>query len=314
MNLTVIDGDNELLIREMRARGDEVESVVLTNSRDISLLSPKPRSDLMRTKIGEDLVLEVEVNPTEIPSDREGEIVRLKITLKNSGKDELKDLALTDLILPARMVAWWSSASGKVVLTDPSTGLSPTPDSAFFSGTNLSWTIDRLGPREFATLNLEVLILHALDAGWTQALDGGISVNYTGKEEEGRDGRERARIDDGPFINITRPSRASPGWTTISWEVTRQPARVVLNYYNPEGEKSSQVFTDSRPGKVSNATLLLGRPGTWTFNLEAWSASETVDHKTENFTVTVATTASPMKDTPPASTKYRRYAVPEVQM
>jgi hypothetical protein len=318
MNLTVIDGDNKLLIQEMRARGDEVESVVLTNSRDISLLSPKPRSDLRRTKIGEDLVLEVEVNPTEIPSDREGEIVRLKITLKNSGKDELKDLALTDLILPARMVAWWSSASGKVVLTDPSTGLSPTPDSAFFSGTNLSWTIDRLGPREFATLNLEVLILHALDAGWTQALDGGISVNYTGnkeeEEEEGGYGRERARIDDGPFINITHPTKASPGWTTISWEVTRQPARVVLNYYNPEGEKSSQVFTDSRPGKVSNATVLLGRPGTWTFNLEAWTASETVDHRTENFTVTVATSASPINVTAFSHTKIPKLSLLSAQM
>lgn len=313
LNLTILEGNGELLIREMKARGDEVESVVLTNSRDISLLSPKPKSDLTRTNVGEDLVLEVEMNPAEIPSDREGEIVRLKITLKNSGKEDLKDVTFTDLILPGRMVAWWSSPSGKVDLTDPSTGLAPTPDSAFFSGTRLNWTIDSLAPREFATLNLEIMILHALDAGWTQPLDGGISVNYSDDDEETEDAGTR-RFDEGPFINITLPERTSPGWAIVSWEVTRQPARVVLNYYNPDGKAASQVFTDSRPGKVSNATVLLGRPGTWTFNLEAWTSSETIDHRTKNFTVTVATSASPINVTAFSHTKIPKLSLLSAQM
>jgi len=103
LNLTVIEGDNDLLIQEMRARGDDVESVVLTNSRDLSLLDPKPESELKRTEIDDDLVLEVETTPVEIPSESEGEIVRLKVTLKNQGEEVFENLALTDQILPARM-------------------------------------------------------------------------------------------------------------------------------------------------------------------------------------------------------------------
>lgn len=320
LNLTVIEGDSELLIREMRARGDEVESVVLANSRDLSLLAPKPKSELKRTEINDDLILEVEVNPTEIPSESEGEIVRLKVTLKNSGEEELENVALTDLILPARLVVWWSTASGSIELADPLTGIEPTTDSTFFDGTGLNWTIDRLGSHEFATLNLEVVILHALDAGWTQPLDGGISVNYSGLEEEdeGEDGGENGegekRVDDGPVINITYPARTSPGWTDISWEVTRQPHHVILNYYSPDGWSGGQIFTDCSPGKMCNATALFGRPGTWTFNLETWKSEEVIDSQTKNFTVEVVTSANPINVTAFSHTKIPKLSLLSAQM
>jgi len=326
LNLTVIEGDDELLIQEMRARGEEVESVVLTNSRDLSLLAPKPKSELERTKIDEDLLLEVEVNPTEIPSESEGEIVRLKVTLKNSGKEELENLYLTDLILPARLVVWWSTASGSVELADPLTGTEPNPDSAFFDGTDLNWTIDRLGPSEFATLNLEVVILHALDAGWTQPLDGGIKVTYSGIEEEDKEDEnddhknninENGEIIgamDGPFVNITYPSQTSPGWTEISWKVARQPHHVVLNYYSPSEWSGSQTFADCSPGKKCKTTALFSRPGTWTFNLETWRSEEVADHRTENFTVEVVASAAPINVTAFSHTKIPKLSLLSAQM
>jgi len=329
LDLTVIEGDNEFLIEEMGARGDEVESVVLTNSRDLSLLAPKPKSELRRTKIGDDLLLEVEVNPVGIPSERAGEIVRLKVTLKNSGDEEIEDLALTDLILPARSVVWWSTASGDVELVDPLTGAEPTADSAFFDGSLLNWTLDGLGPSEFATLNLEVMVLHALDAGWTQPLDSGISVTYSGidedggengKDEFGGDGNgieENGKVrgaEDRPFVNITYPSKTSPGWSEISWKVTRQPHHVVLNYYSPSGWMGSQTFGDCSPDKVCTTSVLFGRPGTWTFNLEAWRGDEYIDHRTRNFTVQVRSSASPINVTAFSHTKIPKLSLISAEM
>ncbi len=325
LNQTVIEDDGELLVREMRAHGDEVESVVLANSRDLSLLAPKPKSVLERTKIDDDLLLEVEVNPAEIPSESDGEIVRLKVTLKNSGKDDLENVALTDLILPARLVVWWSTASGEVELVDPLTGEEPTANSAFYDGTSLNWTINHLGSHEFVTLNLEVVILHALDAGWTQPLDGGISVTYSDMEEEDdgdgnvgengdKNGETKKRADDSPLINISYPARTSPGWTEISWEVSRQPNHVILNYYSPDGWSGSQIFTDCSPGKMCNTTALFGRPGTWTFNLETWRSEEVIDHRTKNFTVEVVTSASPINVTAFSHTKIPKLSLLSAQM
>ena len=317
LNLTVIEGDDEFLIQEMKAHGDLVDSVVLTNSRDLSLLAPKPKSELKRTEIDEDLLLEVEVNPTEIPSESEGEIVRIKVTLKNRGEEELEDLALTDLILPSRLVVWWSTASGSVELADPLTGMEPNPDSAFFDGTCLNWTIDRLGSHEFATLNLEVVILHALDAGWTQPLDGGISVTYSSPEgedgEEGENGEVRNETD-GPVVNLTYPTKTSPGWTEISWKVLKQPHHMVLNYYSPDGWSGSQTFTDCGPEKICTAQVLFSRPGTWTFNLETWWNQEIANHRTENFTVEVVASARPINVTAFSHTKIPKQSLLSAQM
>jgi hypothetical protein len=319
LNLTVIEGDDEFLIGEMRSRGDEVESVVLTNSRDLSLLAPRPETELKRTKIDDDLILEVETNPVAIPSDSEGEIVRLKVTLKNRGEEVLEDLALTDLILPARMVIWWSTASGDVELVDPLTGTEPTTDDAFFDGSRLNWTLDSLGPSEFATLNLEVMLLHALDAGWTQPLDGGVSVTYSGIDEDGDENgiEENGKVrdaEDGPFVNITYPSQTSPGWSEISWKVTRQPHHVVLNYYSPSGWMGSQAFGDCSPDKICTNSVLFGRPGTWTFNLEAWRGEEDIDHRTGNFTVEVRSSASPINVTAFSHTKIPKLSLISAEM
>jgi len=330
LNLTAIEGDDELLIGEMRARGDEVESVVLANSRDLSLLAPKPESEIKRTEIDDDLLLEVERNPVEIPSDSEGEIVRLKVTLKNQGEEELENLSLTDLIQPARMVIWWSSESGDFDLVDPLTGDEPTAGGAFLDGSLLNWTLDSLGPSEFATLNLEVMILHALDAGWTQPLDGGISVTYSGIDEDGgeENGIDEKDLDgngidengmvrgaeDRPFVNITYPSQTSPGWSEISWRVTRVPHHVVLNYYSPSGWMGSQTFEDSSPEKISTASVLFGVPGTWTFNLEAWRGEEDIDHRTRNFTVDVRSSASPINVTAFSHTKIPKLSLISAEM
>ena len=270
------------------------------------------------------IVQAVEANPAEIPSDQEGEIVRLKITLKNSGDDVLEDLDLTDLIQPARLVAWWSSASGKVEVSDPFTGEEPTAESSFYTGTRLNWTVDQLGPHEYASLNLEVMILHALDAGWTQPLDGGIWVAYKGMDEdEDEDDDENGGEDfdedgdgiaDGPFVNITYPAVTSPGWTNLSWEVARDPGTVILNYFSPEGKMKSVYYYNCRPGKVSNATILFGKPGTWTFNLEAWTSSKDIDYRTENFTVKVRSSADPINVTAFSFTKIPKLSLISAEM
>jgi len=314
LNMTVLENDDGLLIGEMRSRGDEVKSVVLANSRDISLLAPKPASELTRTKIDDKLLLEVEVSPAEIPSGKEGEIIRLKITLKNSGDEPLERVDLTDMILPARLVVWWSTAAGKVEVTNPVTGREATADGAFFDGSRLNWTIERLGSREFATLNLEVVVLHALDGGWTQPLDGGISVTYRGQSNNSGGGDLRKRASDGPIINITYPSRTAPGWTDISWEVARQPHRIVLNYYSPDGWKGSRAFSDCTPSKTCNASLLFSSPGPWSFNLEAWRSDTVMDHRTRNFTVEVATSAAPINVTAFSHTKVPKLSLLSAQL
>ena len=318
LNMTVVEGDVGLLIREMRARGDDIEAVILTNSRDISLLAPKPESEILRTDIDDNLILEVEVNPATIPSEREGEIVRLKVTLKNRGEMEVTNVTLTDHFMPGRLVVWWSTASGKVQFSDPLTGREPSPEGAFLRGSRLNWTVDHLGPRQFATLNLEVMILHALDAGWTQPLDGGISVTHTGpkgdNDNEVDGGEPPKRATDGPFVNVTHPGRMQPGWTEISWEVTRQLHHVVLNCYSPDGSRESRIISESIPGKVSSATVLFSGPGPWTFNLEAWRSEGTMDHRTKNFTVDVNSSASPINVNAFSFTKIPKLSLLSAQM
>jgi len=315
LNLTVIKGDREFLLEEMRSRGDEVESVVLTNSHDLSLLPPKLESETERTWIGDDLLLEVKKNPANIPAESEGEIIRLEINLTNLGEEDLEDVELTDIILPARLVVWWTVKAGTLDLTDPTTGKVPTIDDAFFDGTLLSWHIGHLGSHEYATLDLEVEILHPLDAGWTQPLDAGIFVNYSNQEED-EDAKALVEIvDEGPVINITYPARTRPGMVEISWEISPQPYITYLNYYNDKDRwMGYEVVSECAPGRKCNASILLSKLGDWTFNIEIWRSPTELWHTTKDFTIEVNSSAKPINVTAFSHTKIPRLSLVSAQM
>ena len=89
MNLTILDVNSESLIREMKARGESPEMVVMTNSHDLSLLPPAPVSDVQRTLI-KDLLVRTEIVSSQVPAEEVGEIVRLNVTMTNSNSEELR--------------------------------------------------------------------------------------------------------------------------------------------------------------------------------------------------------------------------------
>ncbi len=320
LNLTVVEGNRTFLMEEMRCRGEDVETVVLTNSHDISLLPPKPSSKLERSEIEDDLLLEVEVNPAEIPAERAGEIVRLKITLTNRGEDDLEDVKLTDIFLPARFVLWSNPSVGRVEITDPITGDASSPENAFYNGVALNWSIDQLRSHRYATLNLEVVILHALDAGWTQPLDGGITVVHSDQDEDDEEDEEEEPViktaDHWPMTNITYPSRASAGPVEISWEAATKTTYATVNYYGPDGWSGYKRVQGCETGNECNVSILLTRAGTWTFNIATGveSGGGEAIYQTDNFTIDVFSSTSPINVTAFGHTKISRLSLTSAQV
>ncbi len=313
LNLTLIEADPEFLANEMKSRGDEISSVVLTNSHDLSLLPPKPKLKVEKADIG-DLGLDVKVNPSQIPAESAGEIARLEITLKNLGEEDVEEIELIDTIMPGRFVIWWSTNTGSVNLTDSVSGLSPTPGGAFFNGSHLAWSIDRLGPHEYAVLNLEIEILHPLDAGWTQPLDAGISVVYADLEDDSDEDDLIEIFDDGPVVNITYPKKAIPGNVEISWEVAEEPYETYVKYYSPDGRIGRKYVRNCEPEAACNASILLVKSGTWTFQIEIWASQTVIDYATENFTIEINTSTEPINVTAFSHTKIPRLSLLSPQM
>ncbi|MHC1632146.1 MAG: C25 family cysteine peptidase [Methanotrichaceae archaeon] len=310
LNLTLIEGDQEFLIQEMKGRGEEISSVVLTNSHDLSLLAPKPKPKIDRAEI-DDLLLDIDINPSEIPAESAGEIVRLKITLTNRGDKDLEDVNLTDMFLPAKSVIWSNPSVGEVSLTDPFTEKDPSPEYIFFDGVLLNWSIDQLRSHEYATLALEIEIYYPLDSGWTQPLDTGITVTYKDQEEKSV---VTETADDGSIVNITYPSQVPAGIAEISWEVTKEPYVTYLNYYSPDGRSDSKVIENCCSGEECNASVLFTKPGTWAFNIETWKTKTKLEHLTDNFTVEVTSSASPINITAFSHTKIPKLSLTSAQI
>jgi len=88
MNITILNGNGELLIKEMKDRGQSPDMVVMTNSHDLSLLPPSPDPVVERAYV-EDLQVRTEASPGQIPAEELGEIVRLNVTLTNTGSKDL---------------------------------------------------------------------------------------------------------------------------------------------------------------------------------------------------------------------------------
>lgn len=305
MNLSLIDDNGDLLLREMKARGISPNSVVLTNSHDLSLLPPVPKPDFKRVKV-DDILVDINIDPTKIPAERPGEIVRLNITLTNINKDAVNEVRLVDLFPSGKLLRWPKASVGKVNITDPYTGEESKPLNAFTDGSLLIWNFDKLEPDKTASLALEVEVLYPMDSGWVQRLDSGISVTHSDMDQNVTPEKK----DDWPIINITYPSEMPVGVANVSWNLERESSFTAINIYTPEGRAGSKMITDTAPGKRYHAHLALLEAGTWKFNIEA---GDGYTHKTENYTIDVRSNVPQLNVTAFSHTKVPRLSMVAAQ-
>lgn len=301
LNLSLIDDSGDLLLKEMKARGFSPNSIVLTNSHDLSLLPPIPKTGFKRAKVG-DVLVDIDINPAKIPAERAGEIVRLNITLTNANTEDVKDIQLVDLFPSGKLLRWPKASIGEVNITDPYTGEESKPLNAFMDGSLLFWNLDKLEPDKTASLALEVEILYPMDAGWIQRLDSGVSVTYSGLEQN----VTAERKDEWPITNITYPSVMPVGVANVSWNVEKESSFTALNIYTPEGRVGSKMITDTAPEKRYHAHLPLLEPGKWKFNIES---GDGYTHKTKNYTIDVRSNVSTLNVTAFSHTKVPRLSM-----
>ncbi len=304
MNLTLIE-DDDLLIKEMASRNESPNMVVLTNSRDLSLLPPVPEAEIKRELVG-DLLVRVEASPSQIPAEELGEIVRMNVTLTNSGPDILRDVGLLDIFPSGRLITWPRPEQGTVNVTDPYTGAQSDVTSAFLNGSLLRWRLDELGPEESASLTMDVEILHPMDVGWKRAFDGGVTASYEGLTYN----LTIVRKDDWPVVNITYPSKMLSGMANISWNIDRTSSFTALNLYSPNGRSGRIMIGDISPGKLYSVKTPLITPGLWKFNIEA---GDGYTHKTENYTINVKSAIDPINITAFSHTKVPRISLVAAQ-
>lgn len=297
MNLSLIEG-GDLLIKEMESRNESPNMVVLTNSRDLSLLPPVPATEIKRDLIG-DLLVRVEVNPSQIPAEELGEIVRMNVTLTNSGPDKLRNIGLLDLFPSGRLITWPRPKQGIVNITDPYTGSQSDVTSAFLNGSMLRWRLDELEPEKSTSLVMDVEILHPMDVGWKKGLDSGVTVSYEGLTYN----LTLKREDDWPIVNITYPSMIFSGMANISWNIDRTSSFTILNLYSPTGRSGSIMIDDTQPDKLYSVKTPLITPGIWKFNIEA---GDGYTHRTENYTIKVRSAIEPLNITAFSHTKIPR--------
>lgn len=285
LNISTMEGKEDFLLAEMEERGEELETIVLTNSFDISLVPPRPTTEIKRAKV-DDIIFSMEMTPSRVPADSPGEIVRLNITLTNAG-DDIKNLKVVDLFPSGRYVRMPTPQRGQVNITDPSTGAPSTPESAFFQGAMMLWTVGDLKSEESTYLNLEIEILHPLDSGWTQPLDSGITISPSSLEEN----LSVEVNDDWPITNVTYPARMPVGIAHISWNVAKTPTYTGLNVVSPDGRQGTVTISDVAPDKTYRVSVPLAKPGIWTFNVEAGNG---FTHISDNYTIEVKSSITPL--------------------
>jgi hypothetical protein len=305
MNLTLLDGNSQFLIKEMEKRGESPTMVVMTNSRDLSLLPPAPNPAVERTLI-EDLLVRIEASPSQIPAEEMGEIVRLNVTLTNSGTEELKDVRLLDIFPLGRLIKWPRPSLGEVNVTDPYSGQPSDAASAFLNGSLLRWNLHRLDPGKSASLNMEVELLYPMDSGWKQRLDTGATAAYEGFSYN----HTLENRDEWPVINLTYPTWIYSGRANISWNLDRSARYTALNLYSPDGRSGSVRITNIAPDKLYDLRVQLLTPGKWKFNVEA---GDGYTHRTENHTIDVRSNIEPVNITAFSHTKVPRLSLVAAQ-
>ncbi|MGA9098526.1 MAG: C25 family cysteine peptidase [Methanotrichaceae archaeon] len=305
LNLTLIEGNDGLLLKEMAARGDKPDMIVLTNSRDLSLLPPEPTEDIKRDLVG-DLLVHIDTSPAQVPSEELGEIVRLNITLTNANLTEINNIRLIDIFPSGKMLRGPKSTQGTVNITDPYTGKDVNPDSAFENGSLLNWKLDDLDPGQSASLTVEAEILYPMDAGWKQQLDSGAIISYEGLALN----RTIVRKDDWPITNITYPAIMFSGVANISWSIDSPSSYTAINIYSPDSRTGILKIKNTSQEDRYIAKIPLITPGKWTFNIEA---GDGYVHRTENYTIEVLSNVEPLNITAFSHTKVPRLSLVAAQ-
>ncbi len=283
INITVHTANLNLLLNEMEARNESIKTIVLTNTHDISLLPPKAESKIKRTYV-KDVLVTVEITPASIPSEEAGKVVRMNITLKNTGSESVNKINLVDMFANGRYVRMPISYKGKLAIIDPISKEASDPAGAFFNGSILTWDLERLEPDESVSLTLEVVVLHPLDAGWVQPLDRGIALRFMGLEENVTVKSE----NDGPITKITYPGTMPIGTAIVSWNVTVPHTYTALNLYSPHGLRGYVRL--SGDSQEYSAALPMPEPGRWIFNIEVGGGTQ---YTTKNMTIEVKSTLPP---------------------
>ncbi len=304
MNFTLLE-DSDLLIKEMKSRNETLSMVVLTNSRDLSLLPPVPETEIKREFIG-DLLVRVEINPSEIPAEELGEIVRMNITMTNSGSEKIKDILLLDLFPSGRLITWPRPEKGTVNITDPYTGAVSDVTNAFLNGSMLRWRLDELESGKSVSLTMDVEILHPMDAGWKKEFDSGVTATYEGLTYN----LTLEQKDDWPIVNITYPTKMFSGIANISWNIDRAASFTALNLYSPDHRSGRIMIADTSPDKLYSVRTPLITPGVWKFNIEA---GDGYTHRTENYTIKVRSAIEPLNITAFSYTKVPRTSLVAAQ-
>ncbi|MFA6372152.1 MAG: C25 family cysteine peptidase, partial [Methanothrix sp.] len=209
-----------------------------------------------------------------------GEIVRLNVTLSNTGKEVLKDVRLLDVFPMGRFIKWPRPQMGEANVTDPYTGRPSDAINAFLNGSMLRWNINKLEPDKSASLIVEVELLYPMDSGWEERMDTGATAAYDGYSYN----HTLENVDDGPAINLTYPTWIYSGRTNISWNLDRDASYTALNLYNPDKRNGSIKITDIKPDKLYEVRVQMLTPGKWIFNIEAGNGYA---RRTKNYTIDV---------------------------
>ncbi len=301
MNITLQEGSSEFLALQMSKRGESPTMVVFTNSHDLSLLQPVPNPVVERTLV-DDLLIRTEISPSQVPAEELGEIVRLNVTISNTGKEVLKGVRLLDVFPMGRFIKWPRPQMGEANVTDPYSGQPSNAINAFLNGSMLRWNINRLEPDKSASLNVEVELLYPMDSGWKERLDTGATAAYEGFSYN----HTLENVDDGPAINLTYPTWIYSGRTNISWNLNRDASYTALNLYSPEKRSASIKITDIKPDKLYEVRMQMLTPGKWIFNIEA---GNDYAHRTKNYTIDVRSNIEALNITAFSHTKVPRLSL-----
>jgi hypothetical protein len=301
MNITLQDGNSEFLIEQMKKRGESPNMVVYANSHDLSLLPPAPNPEVERTLV-DDLLIRMEISPSQIPAEELGEIVRLNVTMSNTGESVLRDVRLLDVFPLGRLIKWPRPEKGEVNITDPYSGEPSDDINSFLNGSMLRWNINKLDPGESASLNIEVELLYPMDSGWKERLDTGATAAYEGFSYN----HTLENVDDGPAINLTYPTWIYSGRTNISWNLDQEASYTALNLYSPDKRDGSITITDIQPDKLYDVRVQMLTPGKWTFNIEA---GDGYIRRTKNYTINVLSNIEAVNITAFSHTKVPRLSM-----
>ncbi|HEX7444810.1 MAG TPA: C25 family cysteine peptidase, partial [Methanothrix sp.] len=302
MNITLYDGNGEFLIQQMKERDESPTMVVFTNSHDLSLLPPAPYPVVERELV-KDLLIRTEMSLSQIPAEEQGQIVRLNITLTNTGEDMLKGVRLIDIFPMGRLIKLPSSVTGEVNITDPYSGQPSVATTAFLNGSLLRWNLNRLEPGKSASLNIDVELMYPMDSGWSQRLDTGATAAYEGFSYN----HTLENVDDSPAINLTYPTWIYSGRTNISWNLDRSYGYTALNLYSPEKRDGHLRITKIEPDKLYDLRVQLLTPGKWMFNIETDSG------RTKNYTIDVRSNIDALNITAFSHTKVPRLSLVAAQ-